>query len=405
MVLLGGAGLGQLIPIAVFPILSRIYTPEDFGVLAIFVSLASPLAIIGTGKYEMAILLPKQHSKAHALLRLSIGLSVLLALIVSIGIALGLPEIANLFGIPPQQNAVMWLIPLGFIGIVVNQVYSQHLNRFGKYANMAAGKITQAIGTAAAQIGFSLTGFGGIALAAGKLAGEWVGSAYYVLVGRRNFSSEEPPEPVKHVANEYRKFPFFHAPHALTNTVSANIPVYLLSSLFFPGLAGLYAMSMRLCYTPVRVFTYSTVQVFNRKASELHQQGESLRPLCRRTVTSLAKIGFLPFLALFLLAPQMFSIVLGEEWITAGYYARYLSPFLFLVFVVSPITYVPQIFGYQLQAFLLELAHFVGRVAGILLGFYLNDPAVSIIGFSVAGILFQITLLIWIFYISKEKSG
>ena len=56
LTLISGTSVAQFIPIAISPILTRIYTPEDFSVLGIYISIAIILSEITTGKFELAVM-------------------------------------------------------------------------------------------------------------------------------------------------------------------------------------------------------------------------------------------------------------------------------------------------------------------------------------------------------------
>ena len=60
-----GTVLAQLIPLVLYPILARIYTPEDFGLLAIILAVIPILTIIYTGMYEGGILISESKTKGH----------------------------------------------------------------------------------------------------------------------------------------------------------------------------------------------------------------------------------------------------------------------------------------------------------------------------------------------------
>ena len=62
--LMTGTAIAQAIPIAISPILTRIYKPEDFGVFALFLAISSILATVVNGRYELAIMLPKKDEDA-----------------------------------------------------------------------------------------------------------------------------------------------------------------------------------------------------------------------------------------------------------------------------------------------------------------------------------------------------
>ena len=75
--LVTGTGLAQLIPLAVTPVLSRLYPPEQFGVLALFISVVSSLSVLATGRYEFAIMLPRKDVDATNIAALSITISLI----------------------------------------------------------------------------------------------------------------------------------------------------------------------------------------------------------------------------------------------------------------------------------------------------------------------------------------
>ncbi|NCC31504.1 MAG: lipopolysaccharide biosynthesis protein, partial [Chloroflexia bacterium] len=53
-ILVGGTAGLQLLSILTAPIYTRLYTPSDFGVLAVFVGLLSLIIIIASLRYELA---------------------------------------------------------------------------------------------------------------------------------------------------------------------------------------------------------------------------------------------------------------------------------------------------------------------------------------------------------------
>lgn len=64
LTLMTGTTIAQAIPIAISPILTRIYTPEDFGVFALFLAIVGFFSVIASGRYEQAILIPKKDEDA-----------------------------------------------------------------------------------------------------------------------------------------------------------------------------------------------------------------------------------------------------------------------------------------------------------------------------------------------------
>ena len=78
--LLSGATVAQIITLISIPILTRIYTPEDFGYIAIYLSIANIVAAFSTGRYELAIMLPKKRIEALAIFKGSFKIAVIVPL-------------------------------------------------------------------------------------------------------------------------------------------------------------------------------------------------------------------------------------------------------------------------------------------------------------------------------------
>jgi len=85
LTLMTGTTLAQAIALAISPILTRLYAPEQFGVFALYLSIVALLAIVATGRYELAIVLPESDVDAWHLC----ALALLIAAAVSVSTLLG----------------------------------------------------------------------------------------------------------------------------------------------------------------------------------------------------------------------------------------------------------------------------------------------------------------------------
>lgn len=67
-VIFGGTAVAQLITILVLPVLARIYTPEDFSLLAVYAAVLGILLTVTCLRFKIAIPLPEKSSVAVNLL-------------------------------------------------------------------------------------------------------------------------------------------------------------------------------------------------------------------------------------------------------------------------------------------------------------------------------------------------
>ncbi|MDZ7808717.1 MAG: oligosaccharide flippase family protein [Gracilimonas sp.] len=268
--LIGGTGLAQVIPIAISPILTRIYTPEDFGLLALFLSITSIIGVAATGRYDVAILLPDTHKKANNIAILSILIaSVVSVLVFFIFYFLG-DQLITWLRIT-EISVLIYLLPLGIILIAFSATFIALLNRLKKYREIAIAKISRSTGTAIGQLSWGFTGFTIYGLILGKLLGDLFYTIYGIWIARKNNMLQKAGYDfriLKEQAFEHRNFPKINSLHAITNTSSTNMPNILLATLFTPAIAGLYNLSYRICFAPVQLISSSVQQVFSRSVTE-----------------------------------------------------------------------------------------------------------------------------------------
>lgn len=404
--LVGGTGIAQALPIFISPILTRIYTPDQFGILAFYMAVIAIVGIASTGRYEMAILLPKKNSEAHNLA----GFSTILTLAVSFAsfiiFMLFGDEILDIFGFG-SMSILYYTIPAGIFALGLFQISTFLLNRIKKYNELATAKIARSGGVSVGQLIFGFAGFSTFGLVYGKLIGE-LGSAIYARwLANKDASFRDSKLSwivMKAEAITYREMPKFNAPHAVSNTLSNQLPNILLAGFFSPAIAGFYNLSYRICYAPVMLISSSVYQVYSRSVSEKQKAEEDIHRFTKSILKKLVLAAILPFTILLIFAPPLFEFIFGSDWRVAGFYTQLLAPLLFLVFIVSPVTYIPILLGYQRKAFILDVIYLVLRILALAIGYYMENATVAIAAFCGVGILFQIYLLIWLLSLTRTHN-
>ena len=106
LTLMTGTTISLAIPIAISPVLTRIYTPQDFGVFALYMAITTIIAVLVTGRYELAIMLPKKDENAVDILILSLIISLVVSLISFLIIFFFNPQITKILG---SQEISRWL--------------------------------------------------------------------------------------------------------------------------------------------------------------------------------------------------------------------------------------------------------------------------------------------------------
>ena len=405
LVLMTGTSISQAMTIAILPILTRIYAPTDFGVFALFVSITSILSVIITGRYELAIMLPKEEEDSINIFVLSIliafGLSLLSLLVVSIFN----DRLTTLLG---NQEISKWLyfVPLSIFFVGIYQSLNYWSIRKKQFRIVSVANISKSAGAAAISIPLGFLKLGSAGLIVGDIVGR--GAAASVLgyqAWRRDkhtvvFISKEK---IMENAKKYKHLPRYSTVSSFLNTLSNQTPIFLLTSFFSASITGFYSFGHRIVTVPMGLLSRSVSSVFYERASKAYTEKRDLYGLVKNAYLKLAQIGIVPFVLLFMFAPNLFAIIFGSEWREAGMYTQILIPWLFIVFLTSPLTPVITILGKLGEYVIFEILLFLSRVLSIALGFYVFDsPVVSIVLFSSVGIVFNVFLLFYLLHISNK---
>lgn len=380
--LMTGTTLAQAIIILLAPILTRLYSPEDFGIYALYTSVASIITVFACLSYDFAIVLPEQHEDAANVLGLSILICLVMSGLTLILVALLRTPIANLLN-APNLAIYLWLIPLSVLGAGLFKAFNYWSTRRKQFKRLAARQITQSTITSVTQIGASATfhtGPGGLIggliigqlAATGRLAwkvGKDEGKFLKSCISFRN---------LKRMAIRYKKFPLYDSWSSLFNTASTMLPALLLGFFFSPAVVGFYALGQRVLSLPMGVIGGSIAQVFFPRATKAQREGD-LNKVTLDLFERLLAIGFVPLMLIAVVAPDLFAIVFGERWWTAGEYVRWMSLWLFFQFISSPLSTIYYVMERQRDLLTFNVVMFLTRLLVIIVGGIREDVSLAIV--------------------------
>jgi len=328
LLLVSGAATGQVVTLFSSLVLTRIYQPEQFGVLAIFVSVVAVVATISALRYEAAIPLPEKKLLAAELLVLSLGC--LLAFVVCVGIllwSLGDWLLVSLRGEILQPY--LWLLPFGILGVGIYQILTSWLVRQQNYSGLAQASIVQAFGQAGCQIGLGLLGLGSLGLIAGEVLGRASGGGALLFRSWRSVQAcwwQLTLRGVRQTARRFWRFPAISSWAALLNTASVHSPLVLFAVFYDLEIVGCLALAQRILGAPTSLLSNSVSKVFLGECARLHNEApQNLPRLFWKTVLSQAALGVGLVICVGLPAPWLFRFVFGEQWDLAGWCVLLLS--------------------------------------------------------------------------------
>ena len=351
-----GTTIAQAIPIAISPILTRIYTPEDFGIFALYIGIVSFIAIVATARYEMAIVLPKSEKEAMNILALSILITLSIVFVITFIILFFKETILNTLNADSLGN-ILYLVPLSILLAGLAQSFNYWSNRKEYFKNMSNAQISQSI-----SIGVSQPLFKYIGINSGLILGNIVGRIVSVFVLIHKFIKNDRTS-LQYVKKEvmleqmikYKDFPLVNSLHAFSDIVRNSGSVMLISSFFGSTTLGFYSLSLRVLQVPIGIIGSALGQVLYKKFSSLHNDNQPLYPYVKSIMIKLVLIALPIFGILFFIAPDLFAFVFGEKWRVAGEYSRILIPYLFMNFLISPISNIVIVLEKQKEMFLNSL--------------------------------------------------
>lgn len=336
---MSGTTASQFILVAISPILTRIYTPEDFAVLALFGAFAQIAGVVANGRYEAAIYLPNDEHEAYKIAVLGVMIALSISATILFGVVFARNYIADLWKMPQLENW-LWFLPIAVLFAGVFSVAQAANIRLGAYKAIATANIVKALVQAMLQVvlGLVMIGPGGLVVGRTFTNGAanlpLVRTALAQIGGHQSWRWSE----LLALAKEYRRFPLYSAPAGLVSVGNANLLNFALPVLLGPTTLGFSTLAMRVLGAPLQQIAGPIGQVFMREAShELRMTGTAKRSFLKG-MAALTVVSSLLFGSLYFVIEPIFGFVFGREWVIAGRYAAILMPLFAARFIVSPLS-------------------------------------------------------------------
>jgi O-antigen/teichoic acid export membrane protein len=197
------------------------------------------------------------------------------------------------------------------------------------------------------------------------------------------------------IAREYIKFPKYSLSRKTLNLLAKALPIFLLSAHFGMTEIGLYSMGLLLAHTPINVACGSLYKIMFRFVSEKVWLGQKILPVIKKFIAAVLMVGVPSFALLFLILPDLTSLLLGEEWRVSGEYIRLMLPWLLAFSISNVIDFLPELFKRQEGLLIFEIVHIVSKVIVLSVGIYLNDFYITLLMYFAVSFLIKTMDSIW----------
>lgn len=348
------------------PLLTRLYAPEDFSLLAVYMAIVGIIATISCLRLNIAIPLPELDQDGMALVALSLLASTIISGILALPVIFAPTATAVLLG-QPAMAPYLWMIPLGIWIASVYMALQYWASRRKQFKLITQTRISRAVGGAGTQIGFGVADPGPFGLLFGHMIYGGLGIfglACSIWIRERSTLDKLSWSRMQRVLQLYRRFPIWSVPEALFNTAAVQLPILIIASIAIGPEAGFLMLAMRVMGVPMGLIGASVGQVYLAEAPQKLRDG-TLLTFTRKTMWILLKTGGIPLVLVGMVSPFVFGPIFGAEWERAGILVAWMTPWFLLQFVVSPVSTVLNISGHFERAMFLNLAGLILRIAGV----------------------------------------
>ncbi|WP_157908999.1 lipopolysaccharide biosynthesis protein [Capnocytophaga sp. H4358] len=355
LVLMSGTAIAQLIALALTPILTRNYSPNDFAYFTTFMAFYGVASVFATGKYERAILLLEKEEEVRSISTLCVLISIFTTLFSYI-LLFGFTFVYDYFFIEKDFFKWLFLLPVLLVVNSINTVFLTYLNYKRRFSEMSKNRVIKTFSTLIVSISciFWLKNMGGLILA--EILGWFIATLFlwkklFFLIDLKNINWGK----TKELGKRFLNFPKYNIPSDFLHNATEQVPTFFLMSAFGSNVTGQYGLMRRVVDAPLALLSSSIMEVFRQQAAEDYYKTGSCRPIFIKTAKYLVMMSVIPFLFLLIFAPDIFVFIFGKEWYKAGTYASIFSVFYFFKFVSSPLSYVFYIAEKQKVNFFLYL--------------------------------------------------
>ena len=400
-----GTAAAQIIGFAFAPLVTRLYEPDSFGALGVFLAIAAMVTSTAALSYPIAIVLPKDDAEALGIVRLSLMIAAATTMITTLfllGFKDTIVQILNIDAI----SSFIFLIPVFMFCRACLAIMDQWVIRKKLFKVKAKVTVAQAFLLNSAKVSIGLVN----PVAAVLVVLTVIGALFHavmLVIGVRKASGGAQRRtlvvaPIMALAKRYRDFPLYRAPGQLLNAVTHGLPVLMISSFYGPASAGFYALGVGVLGMPSALIAKSVGDVFYPKINEAAHRKENLTIMIFKATLGLFLVGVVPFLTVVGFGPFLFSFVFGSDWAVSGDYARWLALWFFFGFLNKPSVVALPVLSAQRLHLIFSCFSILARAVVLSLSYYYYKNAlVSVALFSIIGVILNIILILLVRQLSS----
>jgi O-antigen/teichoic acid export membrane protein len=300
----------------------------------------------------------------------------------------------------------LYFIPLSTLLVGLFTAFRNYSNREKRYKLIAGANIGQSLSNSLMKLALGLVIVGAAGLIFGVIFGQLAGLLVFLAVHMRSNRRKTgwlKSSEMRRLGKKYNLFPKYNMWQGLVNNLSSALPVFVLSSYFSTATAGFYTFGFMILYRPVSLVAGAFYQVLFRRFVEKQHHDTSILSEAMLFLKRTTQILIVPFILVGIFAPEIFGFVFGAKWIEAGRYAQILLPWIFMVSLVMPLSFIPDLYKKQRVAMIIDGIKLVTRLGGLIAGVVLENVYIGLALYSMFSTLVVGYSLIW--YVSLARKN
>ena len=403
--------IAQALGLIVYPILTRMYSPEDFGVFNHYTSVCGILVTLSTLELYNAVVLPKSDREAFSIVR--VACLPMMALVVLLALTIPFKETLTGWLQMPDLSRFYWLLPISVLAGGMWNLLNYWYIRRNAYARISGYQLSQASFTSGYKLLFGFSGWTTWGLIVSSVAAQICSLGLSLSLSwkkhlRPLFTTNDTDEhySLADTWRKYRNFPRYSFPRSIVNYVFGQLPVLVLAPVFGTRLIGFWGMALLLAFTPISTITRSLYQsLYEYTTAKVHAR-QHIASYFYRFARLVLLISVPGFTALYFILPWLTGLLLGDEWTTTGQYIRWMLPWLLCSLLTASTGFIADIFFRQKIGLYFELLMALLRTAGVIAGVVLNSFEIAIIGYSIGSAVACGAQFVWLLSLVRgyEKS-
>ncbi|HDA2970361.1 TPA: type 8 capsular polysaccharide synthesis protein Cap8K [Staphylococcus aureus] len=391
------SGIAQVILIITTPIITRLYSPTEFGEFTIFSNIAMILIPIINARYDLLIVNTKNDRSANILSQISFLISLLILLI-----------LIPIFAISA------WLYPnfiLDFIFIIImlflvslTNIFTNYLNKERKYKVLSLINVFRAGSMALLQIIFGLLALGSLGLIIGFSLSYIAGITLGYKTFKKHFNIVRDKEETKALFLENKNQLVYSTPSILLNSLSFSVVVFFIGILYTNTEVGIYGMAIRVLGIPVTIISLGLSKIFMQQANDYYIGHGNFRNLLLKFSSILVIVSIILYVPLYLFSEELVNILLGHSWVDAITVIKIVIPLFVIRLIVSTVSLSVIVLQKQQLELILQALFLIGTTVTFVISKMLNLTFLNFVSINtVVLIVSYMIFFIALYYFAKNK--